>query len=118
MVITVLSRDKISQNMFHARITNIASFVVVGTHGNQDENTFNERLAFIQSQKQDVIVFHALKKSAFAIDKDWQPEPTADFPRALYDASDAVVYTPTLFQSSYGKQLTVLKGDISGLKLS
>lgn len=117
MVITILSRDKISQKMFHSTIQNLMDFVTVGTHGNQDPNTFNERLKFIQNQQKDVLVFHALKKSAFAIDKDWQPEATVDYPRALHDLSDAVLYTPTLFQSSHGKQLAVIKGDISKLKL-
>lgn len=118
MIITVLSRDKISQKMFHATISNLMEFVVIGTHGNQDPDTFNERVKFIQSQQKDVLVFHALKKSAFAIDKDWQPEATVDYPRVLLDISDAVLYTPTLYQNSHGKQLTILKGDTSRLKLS
>lgn len=117
MIITVLSRDKISQNIFKASILNAKDFVIVGTHSNQDSVTFAERLAFIQEQTKDVIVFHALKRSIYSVSKDWLPEPTADYPVGLFVNSVAVIYTPTLFQQSYGMQSQVLKGDLSALNI-
>jgi hypothetical protein len=117
MIITILSRDKISQNIFKENILDITNFVTLGTHSNQDSNTLKERINFALGQNKDVLIFHALKRSSFAISKDWNPEPVADYQKELYEISDLLIYTPTLFQSSYGKTLTVIKGDLSLLKL-
>ena len=117
MIITVLSRDKISQNLFRTNIQNLTDFVIVGTNSNQSQDTFNERLNFIKSQTKDVIIFHALKRSMFAVSKDWLPEATADYPEILKEVSEVIIYTPTLFQISHGAKLSTLKGDASKLKL-
>lgn len=119
MIITILSRDKISQNIFKASIQNLKDFVLVGTNSNQDASTFAERWGYVMAQEQtkNVIVFHALKRSIYSVSKDWLPEPTADYPVELYVNSAAVIYTPTLFQQSYGMQLQVLKGDLSLLNI-
>lgn len=116
MKILVLSKDKISQNFFREGILNLQSFHVVGTNSNQDEVTLKERLAFIESHPGDIIIFHALKRSIFAITKEWLPEPTADYPRILYDLSDLIIYTPTLIQSSHGLKNTLIKGSLEKIK--
>jgi len=119
MVITVLSRDKISQNLFRASIQNVAEFMVIGTNSNQDFSTLQERLKVMRDQcgGKDVIIFHALKRSIFAVDEKWEPASGLDYPKILKEISDAVIYTPTLRQSSFGKKLAVLKGDVSRLQM-
>lgn len=119
MIITVLSRDKISQNLFRAAIKNVGEFMVLGTNSNQDFSTLQERLKVMREQcgGKDVIIFHALKRSIFAVDEKWEPASGLDFPKILNDISDAVIYTPTLRQTSYGKKLAVLKGDTTRLQL-
>jgi len=115
MIVTVLSTDKITQNLFRSSVKNLSDFVVVGTNSNQDNSTLQERLAFIKSQTQDVIVFHALKRSRFALDTAWEPAAGLDFPKLLSDISDTILYTPSLRQASFGKKLTVIKGTVTKL---
>ena len=117
MIVTVLSRDKISQNIFKESISELDKYALLGTHSNQDSNALKERINFALGQDKDIIIFHALKRSSFAISKEWVPEPVADYQKELYEISDLLIYTPTLFQSSYGKLLTVIKGDITKIKL-
>jgi len=121
MIITVLSRDKLTQNIFKAKIANVNQFCVIGTHSNQDDATLKERISLIENESKirPVIVFHALKRSAFLPGVEWNPEATADYPRSLLDISDVVVYTPNLYQQSYGRpEMVVLKGDASSLAIS
>jgi hypothetical protein len=117
MIVTVLSRDKISQNIFKESIAELDKYALLGTHSNQDSKTLKERLNFALDQNKDIIIFHALKRSSFAISKEWIPEPVADYQKELHEISDLLIYTPTLFQSSYGKHLTVIKGDLTKIKL-
>ena len=116
MFVTNLSTDKITQNLFRSTIRNLSDFVVVGTHSNQDNTTLQERLAFIKGQNKNVIVFHALKRSRFTLDKDWEPAAGLDFPKLLADLSDTVLYTPSLRQASFGKKVTVIKGAVTNLQ--
>jgi hypothetical protein len=117
MVITVLSTDKITQNLFRSTLNNLSDFVIVGTHSNQDNSTLRERLAFIKSQTKDVIIFHALPRSRFALDKDWEPAAGLDFPKLIADLSDTIIYTPSLRQASFGKKVAVIKGTVTNLKI-
>src|SRR5271154_2665929 len=117
MIITVLSTDKITQNLFRSSVQNLSDYTVVGTHSNQDHTTLKERLEFIKKQGRDVIVFHALKHSRFALDKDWEPAAGLDFPKILADNSDTILYTPSLRQASFGKKIAVIKGAITNLKI-
>ncbi len=117
MIITVLSNDKITQNLFRSKVQNLSDFVVVGTHSNQDTSTLQERLAFIKTQTKDVIIFHALNRSRFALDKDWEPAAGIDFPKILANVSDTILYTPSLRQASFGKKIAILKGAITNIKI-
>jgi len=109
--ILILSRDKISQNLFRSRIKNISNYQLVGTNSNQTAEDIKQRLDLA---KNDVIFFHALKKSFFVTEPDWLPEPVADYPKILWGQCDLILYTKTLFQ---GGGYAVLKGSIqeSGL---
>lgn len=109
MKVLILSRDKISQNYFKAEIGTLSKFTVIGTNSNQDDATLQERLSYI-SQHENVIIFHALKKSIYLASKEWLPEPTADYQKILFELADVVIYTPTLIQTSHGMKNTVLKG--------
>jgi len=115
--ILVLSKDKISQNYFKNSILNLQEFKVIGTNSNQDVVTLKERVNFISSYE-DVIIFHALKHSRFLAGKTWLPEPTADYPKILFELADLIIYTPTLIQSSHGMKNTVIKGNLEKIKLS
>lgn len=117
MIVTVLSTDKITQNLFRSSVGNLSDFVVVGTHSNQDITTLRERLDFIKAQTRDVLVFHALPRSRYALDLEWLPAAGLDFPKILADTSDTIIYTPSLRQASFGKKIAVLKGTITNLKI-
>ena len=109
----ILSKDKISQNIFRSRLKNLADFQTVGTHSNQTLEEIKQRLDFA---KDDTIFFHALKKSFFVTATDWLPEPNADYHKLLWEQCDLIIYTKTLFQ---GGGFTVLKGNLehSGLHI-
>jgi hypothetical protein len=111
--VLVLSKDKISQNMFRSRIKNLGEWVSVGTHSNQTAEDIRQRLEFSES-KPKTLFFHALKKSFFVTPQEWVPEPVADYPKALWEQCDTIIYTKTLFQ---GGGFHVLKGNLetSGL---
>jgi hypothetical protein len=111
MRVLVLSKDKISQNMFRSQIKNISDYTCIGTHSNQTLNDIQQRIEFSES-KPNTIFFHALKKSFFVTSPEWLPEPVADYQKLLFEACDTIVYTKTLFQ---GGGFVVLKGSISGL---
>jgi hypothetical protein len=115
--VLILSKDKISQNYFRTEILNLGEFKVIGTNSNQDLVTLNERLAFINSFE-DVVIFHALKQSRYLAGKNWLPEPTADYPKILFELADLIVYTPTLIQTSHGMKNTVIKGKVEKIKIS
>jgi hypothetical protein len=107
----ILSKDKISQNIFRSRLKNLSQFQTIGTHSNQTLEEIRQRLDFA---KNNTVFFHALKKSFFVTPTDWLPEPSADYQKLLWEECDLIIYTKTLFQ---GGGFTVLKGDLesSGL---
>ena len=113
MIILVLSRDKISQQMFRSSIKGVEHFGVVGTNANQDTVALNERLAFVNSNKaqKPFAIFHALKRTIFATPPEWNPEVGGDYPRDLHDIADVVIYTPSLLHTTHGRLPTLLKGD-------
>lgn len=113
MKILVLSKDKISQNMFRSQVKNLADFCNVGTHSNQTTTDLKQRLDFAATQP-NTIFFHALKKSFFVTPPEWLPEPVADYQKILFEECDAIIYTKTLFQ---GGGYVFLKGSLesSGL---
>jgi len=113
MKILILSKDKISQNLFRSRIKDIASFQTIGTNSNQTADDIKQRLDFV---KNDALFFHGLKKSFFVTEPSWLPEPVADYPKILWENCEVILYTKTLFQ---GGGFAVLKGKIedSGLIL-
>lgn len=109
MKVLILSKDKISQNMFRSRIKNLGEWSSVGTHSNQTADDVQQRLEFSNSRP-NTIFFHALKKSFFVTPASWVPEPVADYPKVLWEQCDTIIYTKTLFQ---GGGYQVLKGDLS-----
>jgi hypothetical protein len=104
--ILILSKDKISQNIFRSTIKNISEYQLVGTNSNQSSEDIKQRIALA---KNDCLFFHALKKSFFVTGADWLPEPVADYPKILWETCDLILYTKTLFQ---GGGYTVLKGSV------
>lgn len=109
----ILSKDKISQNMFRSRIKNLVEWACIGTHSNQTLEDLQQRIEFA-STKPRAVFFHALKKSFFVTPQDWFPEAGADYQKILWEQCDTIIYTRTLFQ---GGGFQVLKGSIenSGL---
>lgn len=118
MVVLVLSRDKISQHEFKANIKGVEHFAILGTNSNQDKASLDERIAYVNANKDQkpVVVFHALQRTIFLVPPEWNPEVGGDYPRDLHDLADVVVYTPSLIHASYGRTPTVLKGDVEVLK--
>lgn len=113
MKVLILSKDKISQNMFRSRIKNLGEWSSIGTHSNQTAEDLRQRIEFSGS-KPKTLFFHALKKTFFVTPPEWTPEPVADYPKVLWEHCDTIIYTKTLFQ---GGGFVVLKGSIdsSGL---
>lgn len=118
MVILIVTRDKITQHEFKAKIAGIENYAVVGTNANQDQAALDERIAYVEANKaqKSVAIFHALKGTLFKVPPEWNPEVGADYPGDLHDLADFVIYTPGLLHTTHGRTPTVLKGDLELLK--